>query len=249
MNQLRFNSGLRLFVVAALIPFSFIACKKDDDSTPAKSNLTVVHASPNAQGVDVYVGDTKANVSTLSYSNSPTATSNVTSFELNAGTQKLKVTPAGNTAPLIELSQNLEGNKDYSLFVINSSTNPGISTIKSLFLTDDFKAPAAGKGKVRFIHLSPDGPAVDITAVNGSVSNRIFENKAYESASDFIELDANTYNLEVRKAGTADKVTTLPPLPLMAGKIYTIIAKGFVQPPSGNSNTLNVQIIEHQARK
>jgi hypothetical protein len=47
------------------------------------------------------------------------------------------------------------------------------------------------------------------------------------SLSNFTPLDAGTYNLEVRLAGTNTVVLSLPNVMLAAGKIYTVFAKGF----------------------
>jgi hypothetical protein len=90
---------------------------------------------------------------------------------------------------------------------------------------DDLTTPAAGKAHVRFIHLSPDAPAVDIAVVGGPV---VFPNSSFKQASAFTPLAAGTYNLEVRVAGTSTVALTLPPITVADGKIYTVFAKGFL---------------------
>jgi hypothetical protein len=79
---------------------------------------------------------------------------------------------------------------------------------------------------------------VDVALQGGAV---LFGNKAFKESTEFTPLDAGTYNLEVRLAGTTTVVLPLPNITLQAGKIYTVFARGFV----GGSGTraLNAQII------
>jgi hypothetical protein len=50
------------------------------------------------------------------------------------------------------------------VFAVNN-----VATIEALVLEDNLTSPASGKAHIRFIHLSPDAPAVDITLTNGTV--------------------------------------------------------------------------------
>ena len=97
--------------------------------------------------------------------------------------------------------------------------------MRILLIEDDLTAPAQGKAHVRFIHLSPDAPAVDITLTNGTV---VFGNKAFKEFTAFTPLDAGTYDLQVRVAGTTTVALDLAGITLEAGKIYTVFAKGFL---------------------
>jgi hypothetical protein len=92
-------------------------------------------------------------------------------------------------------------------------------------ITDDLTAPASGKAHVRFVHLSPNAPAVDIAVDGGSV---VFADYSFKEYSAFTPLDAGSYDLEVRAAGTSTVALDLDPITLQAGKIYTVFAKGFL---------------------
>ena len=92
-------------------------------------------------------------------------------------------------------------------------------------LLRDLTAPAAGKAHVRFIHLSPDAPAVDITLSDGTV---LFGNYEFKQATGFTPLDAATYNLQVSLAGTSTVVLDRPGITLEDGKIYTVFSYNFV---------------------
>jgi hypothetical protein len=201
--------------IIASATISFTACTKDDDSTMFYTSLSVTHASPNAPDVDIYVDNSKVNVNPLSFSSTTGYLKN-----LVAGKKNIKVNVAGTTTSVINADITFEGNKSYSLFAIDS-----VSKLSTLLTVDDLTTPASGKAHVRFIHLSPDAPAVDIAVVGGPV---VFPNSSFKQASAFTPLGAGTYNLEVRVAGTSIVALTLPPITLADGKIYTVFAKGFL---------------------
>jgi hypothetical protein len=196
------------------------SCSKEDDvMAPATARVMVVHASPNAPAVDVRVNNAVA-LSNVAYP----ANSNYSS--IGAGSTNIKVSPTGTTNYVIDATVDLKSNMNYSVFAIDS-----VAKIKAAVVTDDLTAPAAGKAHVRFFHFSPNAPAVDIAVTGGPVvfSNRMFNDQATNNAlQNFTPLDAGTYNLEVRLAGTNTVVLSLPNVMLTAGKIYTVFAKGFV---------------------
>ncbi len=202
-----------LFIAAAIISFS--SCTKKNDDTTFYSSLSVTHASPDAPAVDIYIDNSKVTTTPFSFSNTTGYLKNIIS-----GKRNIKVNVAGTTTNVINADITFDGNKSYSLFAIDS-----VSKLSTILTVDDLTAPAAGKAHVRFIHLSPDAPAVDIAVVGGPV---VFPNSSFKSVSAFTPLGAGTYNLEVRVAGTTNVALTLPSITLESGKIYTVYAKGFL---------------------
>jgi len=200
-------------IILATSIFSLSSC--EDDVKITYGNVLVTHASPDAPGVDLLVDDVKVNTQPLTYSN------NTGYLEAESGTRNIKVNVAGTTTTVINGDLDLEADKYYSVFAVDQ-----VSEITALALVDDLTMPAAGKAHVRFVHLSPDSPAVDIAvASSGAV---VFSNIAFKGFTPFTPLDAGTYNLDVRLAGTSTVALVLPPVTLTAGKIYTVFAKGFV---------------------
>lgn len=182
---------------------------------PATSNslVKVIHASPDAPGVDILV-DNKVSGTNLTYlQNTPYLT-------LPSGIRNIKVNVAGTSTTVIEGNLNFVKDKAYSIFAVNSVAN-----IEPLVLEDNLTTPAAGKVHVRFIHLSPDAPAVDITLADGTV---VFGNISFKGFTAFTPIDAGSYNLQVRLAGTSTVVLDLGSVTLPAGKILTVYARGFV---------------------
>jgi len=220
---------LSMFLMLVFGITVFTGCSEDDEvmaPVPSTSKVIVTHASPDAPGVDVLVDNTIA-ATNLTFPNS------VGYAELNSGTRNVKVNVTGTSTTALEANLNLAANKNYSVFAVNS-----VSAIEAIVLEDDLTAPASGKAHVRFIHLSPDAPAVDITLTDGTV---VFGDYTFKEASAFTPLNAATYNLQVRLAGTSTVVLELPNIALTAGKIYTVFAKGFVA--GTGTQALGAQII------
>lgn len=205
-------------LVAVLTLFMF-SCDKDDDVEPGQAQVMVVHASPNAPAVDVRVNNAVA-LSNVAYP----ANSNY--LAVNAGSTNIKVSPTSTTTNVIDATVDLNANTNYSVFAIDS-----VNKIKAAVVSDNLATPASGKAHVRFFHFSANAPAVDIAVAGGPVlfSNRSFNDQSSNaSVANFTPLDAGTYNLEVRVAGTSTVALAVPGVVLTAGKIYTVFAKGFL---------------------
>lgn len=218
-------------IVTFVTVISLAACSDDNNTTAptptAKANVMVVHASPDAPGVDLLVDNTVAGTN-LTFPN------NTGYLEVNAGTRNVKVNVTGTSTTVIQANLNLVENKSYSVFAVNQ-----VSAIEPLVFEDNLSNPASGKAHVRFIHLSPNAPAVNITLTDGTI---VFENVSFKGSVNFTPLDAATYNLQVRDAATNQTVVLeLPNITLQAGKIYTVFAKGLLG-ETGNQ-ALGAQII------
>jgi hypothetical protein len=208
-----------LFIGIAMLSLAVVSCSDDDspteNNTPSQGQVMAVHTSPNAPGVDVLVDDAVA-VTNLEF------TKNTGYVGVNAGTRNFKVNVT-NTNPAVNIFDAdlpIAANFNYTVFAIDSVEN-----IDFILTIDDLTAPASGKAHVRFFHLSPNAPPVDITDTNGNI---VFGDYAFSEYSEFEPLDAGTYDLQVRLQGTNTVVLPLNGITLEDGKIYTVYAKGFV---------------------
>ena len=232
--KIEFMKTMTVRILGLLVTGVFLmGCDKDDDDDmSSKSKIMVVHASPNAPNVDVRVNNNVA-LTNVPYP------SNSSYLEVNSGSNNIKVSPNATTTYVIDATVNLDAGKNYSVFAIDS-----VAKIKAAVVSDDLTAPASGKVHVRFFHFSANAPAVDIAVTGGPVlfSNRRFNDQVTDAATtSFTPLNAGTYNLEVRLAGTNTVVLPLPNIALTAGKIYTVFAKGFVG--GTGAQALGAQII------
>jgi len=216
-------------MLLAAVSMVMISCSDDDNPVVPtdKATVMVVHASPNAPAVDLLVDNNVAG-SGLAFPN------NTAYLSVDAGTRNVKVNVAGTSTTVINADLSLTANDSYTVFAVDS-----VSKISTVVLNDNLAAPAAGKAHVRFVHLSPNAPAVNITLTNGTI---VFGNNAFKQATDFTPLDAGTYDLQVRDAATNNTVVLdLPGIALTNGKIYTVFAKGFLG--GTGAQALGAQII------
>jgi hypothetical protein len=176
-----------------------------------QARVRVVHASPDAPAVDVWVNDG------IAFANAPFK--GITDYAaLDPATYNVKVVPTGATEPVvIEADLALEA-KDYTVVAVGLLEN-----IEPLVLIDNNSAPAAGKAHVRFVHASPDAPAVDIAVKDGPT---LFSNIAFKEIGDYLPVDAGTYDLQVKLAGTDTVALDVPGLALADGTVYTVFAMG-----------------------
>lgn len=221
-----------LLMLGLIATIGLVGCSDDDDNpvTPSADNsqVLIVHASPDAPGVDIIVD----NASTPAVTNL-TFPANTGYVPLPSGTRNVKVNVTGTSTTAINADLNLVANTNYTVFAIDS-----VSSIEPLVLVDDLTAPASGKAHVRFVHLSPNAPAVDIAVAGGPV---LFSNVSFKDFQGFTPVDAGSYDLEVRLAGTTNVVLPLNGINLTDGTIYTVFAKGFVG--GSGSQALGAEII------
>lgn len=131
------------------------------------------------------------------------------------------------------------------------------ATADSLILFyDDLSAPAAGKAKVRFVHLAPGNAAVDFgiagqtalftNTVYGRAGGSILSGTGYNawSLGPFVSVDAGTVNFSVSKSADHSVVSILNDklsnVVLASGKIYTIYING-----TPGSTAVGATIITH----
>jgi hypothetical protein len=206
----------RMAILAvAAAPLLLAACGKDNITAPsntATANVRVAHLSPDAPAVDVYVNGTKA------LSNIPFK--EVSSYlPVPAGSTNFRVTPANAATPVvIDATVTLNAGGSYTV-----AATGFLAGIQPLLLEDD--RGTTGQSKVRFVHASPDAPAVDIAVAGGPV---IFSNYAFRQSSPYPQVAPATYTLEARPAGTNVVALSVPDVPLRPGTNYTIFAVGLL---------------------
>jgi len=183
--------------------------------TEGDACINVVHASPDAPAVDVYL-DGQLALADLAFG----AFSGWVA--LPAGEHQIQVTATGaaiDTA-VIDATATLEAGVAYQV----AATGLLANITPEIFETD-LSALAADTARVRVIHASPDAPAVDIAVAGGDV---LIPGLSFPDASDELEVPAGSYDLEVRVAGTTDVALDLPGVTLEAGMVYDVFAIGEV---------------------
>jgi Domain of unknown function (DUF4397) len=217
------------------------SCTPDTDPVVVKEygKVMLFHGAVGAAAVDLYVNGAKSNATSLAYgSNSPYA-------QIEAGTITHKILTKTVTGATID-SVSLKANKDvgYSYYAYNEPNG-----VKVIATTDALTLPAAGKGKVRLVHLISDIPlngGVDIEAVapGAAASPRNdFTNVKFKESRDFVEITKGTYDLKVKLTGTTNLILTVPNVTVAEGKITTLVAHGLSNKINTDPQSAKITVI------
>jgi hypothetical protein len=133
--------SIKLTAIAALLSLS--ACDNNDDveEMQNQANVMVVHASPDAPSVDLYVDNNKVNTSALTFPNYSGY------LKANAGTRNIKVTAVGSTTGLLEAPVPITAATNTSIFAFNRLATQGVVVV-----SDNLTTPASRQEHVRFLH-------------------------------------------------------------------------------------------------
>jgi hypothetical protein len=173
-----------LGILAATAMVAALAMPVAADNHEAR--VRVVHASPDAPNVDVWV-DGETVLTDVPFG----AVSDY--LTVPAGTYNIQVTATGDTTPVIEADLEFAGGTSTTIAAYGL-----LADITAAVFADDTTI-ADGQAKLRAIHLSPSAPAsVDIAVQGGDV---VVPGLAYPEASDYLTLDPGDYPLEIRAAG------------------------------------------------
>ncbi len=185
-------------------------------SPAANASVRVVHASPDAPAVDVYIDD-KRFLASLSFRR-------VTGYaKIPSGRHTLKVYPtsaAGKGNPVITQDLDLNAGWDYTVAV-----NGRLANVAAKVFSDNLNVPGAGKTNVRVYHLSPNAPAINVAVKGGDA---LVRNLSFPNATDYLQVDSKAYNLEVQTATDSKSVLDIGRVSLPANAVESVFAFGFV---------------------
>jgi hypothetical protein len=217
----------RLILTAGVVTAALVSALPVSAADVAR--VRVLHASPDAPAVDIYIND--AIVEGLT--NVPFGTlSNY--MPVAAGDYNVKVFATGDdTMPVIDADVTVETGMSYTI----AATGLVAEIAGTVF--NDNPTLSADEALVRVIHLSPDAPNVDI-APDGA--DALISDLAFPNATDYAALAAGSYDLEVRVAGATDVALQLDPLQLEAGRAYTVFAIGSAASDAAGGNALTALV-------
>lgn len=228
------KSVMLAVMLLSLLVVGTTSCDDDDPEVIEPVDVSYVslyHASPNAPALDIFLNNRQVNYLPLRYSNY-TGYLNVYS-----GARNMRVSPAAAENVILDTTLTFLVDRAYSLFYVNN-----LSDIEALLIRDSTVTPAAGQAAVRFVHLSPDAPAVDVIRIDEN-RNTLLSDLAYLQASPFMMVESGLQSFEVNLANGSTAVLNIPDVTLLPGGIYTVVAKGYATPPPGNNNVLSADIL------
>lgn len=184
-------------VLASVIAGTTIITGCDTDSE--KASLRVIHASPDAPAVNVYV-DSKTTITDLDYAAS-------SGFQgVGTGTRDIRVEaiiPGGNADVITVPDFPLGKDERYTVIAVNET-----ASIEAYVAAESAANPAAGEVAIAVVHASPAADAVDVyvTAPGTDISDiNVLPNFTFDyrdPAVDAGALPAGTYDITVTLAGT-----------------------------------------------
>lgn len=224
-----------LLLCISLLMVALTGCNDDDDDiTPipepdSVAYVSLYHMSPDAPPLEIHVDNNRINFNAFDY------TEHTGYLRFYTGERNLLFTPFNASNSLVETTVNLEDDMLYSVFVTGTADD-----LEALVTEDEIPDAADGNTLVRVVHVSPDAPAVDLSTTG---DEPLFLNVAYRTAADFTEIPAGNTSFEITSAGGDEVLASVPNVNFLPGRVYTLVVRGYVDPPAGNTNSLSVQIV------
>ena len=191
-----------------------------DRNTPAAVRL--VHASPDAPGVDVIAAD-NFDAPVVAGLEFPEATPYL---EIAAGELNVKVVPTGATEPgdaVIDATLEYAAGAAYSVYATGF-----VAEIEPLRLDDDLRRVGT-EARVRLVHASPSAGEVDIYVVEPGASiddaDPAFTAVPLGADTGYVPLAAGSYDVVVTPTGSKDAAIGPVAIDVEAGRIYTAAAR------------------------
>lgn len=199
------------------------------------SFIRVLHASPDTQRVDVYA-------------NGALIARNIRYKEFTPylrvapGQHNITVYGAGTTTrPILNTNVTILPKSIYTAAAIGRASN-----LELYLIPEPIGQTLSNKANIRFVHLMPNAPAVDITTPDGKV---LFPNINYKGITNYISVNPGKHNFQLRTAGTDNILLTIPNIILKPKRNFTMYAVGLADRKPGfqvliplDGNTyLNVQ--------
>lgn len=231
------NPGKLLLLAVALIAAlaaAFVSLAPRGAAAADTGRVRVMHASPDAPAVDIFVDGAKAVTALAFPSNTPYVT-------LPAGghTVEVFVSPSDGTGdPVLEAILDVQTGKDYTVLAVGTLAG---GTLGLEVFEDNNATPAAGNAHIRLIHASPDAPAVKV-AVAGT-DTYVFQGVAFRAFGPYTPVPAGTYDLDVQINSTGDSVLAINGLSLSAQTVYTAVAVGL----AGNGSLQVIPLVDAPA--
>ncbi len=229
---------MRNFIPARLFSLLLIlsvvtlnSCKTKDVELPAGAHIRFINASPTLGTYNIYVDDRMQNTAAIPFGGT------ISYVAYLAGNHDIKYTTASSVQSVLTKQISLTKDKIYSVYLIDKNDK-----MDALVITDDASVSSTTKAFVKFINLSPDAPALSLDIAEGA---NLFASKTYKTGTEFVQVDPKTYNFNIKDSATGAIKTTLKDVEFAAGRYYTIISRGMLNPGT-NDQPFSAQSIINQ---
>ncbi|EON75355.1 hypothetical protein ADIS_4059 [Lunatimonas lonarensis] len=155
------------------------------------------------------------------------------------GSRNFSFRNPGASSSLLDTLVTLKASETYSVFLADHQ-----ELFKTIIVKDKLENPGPGKALLRIAHLSPDTPAVNL--VIGNAAQPVIEEQSFGEISDYKAIDAGRFNLAIREAdGSGATLVVANETSVLAGRIYTLVIRGYSEHGQGTENRLSLQMIRN----
>lgn len=196
--------------------------------------LRVVHASPDAGPVDVYVGEAPI-AQGLAYGA-------FTEFAAAPGAQQqLRVVPAGGPLDqaVLDSNQDFGDGQAYQMTIAGLAAEGAAEPLTAWLAGVDLTPLPENQARVRVVHASPDTEPIDVAVAGGPTP---FDAIQYGSQSGYVAFDAGTYTFQLRLNDGNTLLLEAPEVQLQPGMVYDVYAIG-----QSENGTLQMMVLATQA--
>lgn len=243
--HMRRHRAFTLLVSAALLS----ACGKDplQDITapPLESGIRFFNFGVGTPNVNFYANDVKMTaVLTSAGTEATTGTvyggvgANGLYTGIKAGQYNLKAKLSAATDTVSKVGVTIETGKFYS-FYTSGFYDATAKTVEGFMVEDPIPAQIdLTIAYVRFVNAIPNSSPMTLYALPATGNEvQLGGTIAYKSAGAFATLPPGTYTLNTRTAGSATNVITRTGVAFLAGRVYTIGARGDITVTSTTAAT------------
>ena len=185
-----------------------------------QGELRVIHLSPDAPDIDIYVGDeTTPSISFLTFGSASAALTQA------AGNVDIRITPAGlPNFPVASQSVPITADRRLNIHAFNA-----LASIEAIATTFDLNAPTSpDSASLRIVHASPDQGNVDVHIIPASGEPLVIPGLPFKAVTPFYSLPSGPVTVAIFEAGTDTKVLSAEGN--LSGSSYgTLYVSGFAE--------------------
>jgi hypothetical protein len=207
------------------------SCSLDDDNsnyTQPLENVAygiITNASPNSGSLFFSADENRVNNTALNYTDAEGY------YRFRLGDRVLSLKDQAGTV-LDTAHVTLAAGDYFSAFAVNTFNNIELVTYK-----DSLEYPEQNRALVRFINLSPDSGAINVTGLTQTFATDL----SFKEATEFISVPTGSYELRYADTQSGAALHTDTGVEFIAGRIYTIYTKGYVAPPTGSNDIFSTE--------
>ena len=222
MRGLRRAAGARSVMTGVLLAMLIAVLPATALGQEDGASVRVVHGVSDAGPLDLYIDGAIAVVGA-------TFPSVTDPLSIEGGEHRIVVAPSGSgiDAALVDSTRTIEAGTTAEIAVAGS-----VAGLNAVLFEVDRSALADDQARIRVVNASPDAGPIDASIVGGGV---IFPSVDYLLATEYAEVAAGVYPLELQLASGAVDPLAVPDLALEAGTVTDVyvvgqVADGTLQP-------------------